>query len=228
MPRCSRRRGADSARPRKPARYPIPANCDHPADLPAPDELSPASAGAGEGSYYDFNLADFTGRFGLETSTVLDTLKVLEQEGLLSFQQQVYLPARAQFVTGKEMLYDFEKDHPELQPLIHSLLRNYEGIFDQPVPLRERQLAYNTRLTPQKLAAELAQLQAFRILEYTPSKESPQLYFFRHRPAADELYIDPVRYRERKEQYATRIRAMVRYLGLAIECCSRFGPLFRG
>ena len=179
-------------------------------------------AGAGEGSYYDFNLADFTGRFGLETSTVLDTLKVLEQEGLLSFQQQVYLPARAQFVTGKEMLYDFEKDHPELQPLVHSLLRNYEGIFDQPVPLRERQLAYNTRLTPQKLTAELAQLQAFRILEYTPSKESPQLYFFRHRPAADELYIDPVRYRERKEQYATRIRAMVRYLGLAIECRSRF------
>lgn len=179
-------------------------------------------AGAGEGSYYDFNLADFTGRFGLETSTVLDTLKVLEQEGLLSFQQQVYLPARAQFVTGKEMLYDFEKDHPELQPLIHSLLRNYEGIFDQPVPLRERQLAYNTRLAPRQLTAELAQLQAFRILEYTASKESPQLYFFRHRPAAEELYIDPVRYRERKEQYATRIRAMVRYLGLAIECRSRF------
>jgi ATP-dependent DNA helicase RecQ len=179
-------------------------------------------AGAGEGSYYDFNLPAFTERFGLETSAVMDTLKVLEQEGLLSFQQQVYLPARAQFVTGKEMLYDFEKDHPALQPLIHALLRSYEGIFDQPVPIRERQLAYNTRKEPRQLTAELAQLQAFRILEYTPPKESPQLYFFRHRPAAEELYIDPIKYRERKERYATRIRAMVRYLGLAVECRSRF------
>jgi ATP-dependent DNA helicase RecQ len=179
-------------------------------------------AGAGEGSYYDFNLPAFTERFGLETSTVMDTLKVLEQEGLLSFQQQVYLPARAQFVTGKEMLYDFEKDHPALQPLIHALLRSYEGIFDQPVPIRERQLAYNTRKEPRQLTAELTQLQAFRILEYTPPKESPQLYFFRHRPEAEELYIDPIKYRERKERYATRIRAMVRYLGLAVECRSRF------
>jgi ATP-dependent DNA helicase RecQ len=68
----------------------------------------------------------------------------------------------------------------------------------------------------------LTQLQAFRILDYTPPKESPQLYFFRHRPAAEELYIDPIKYRERKERYATRIRAMVRYLGLAVECRSRF------
>jgi ATP-dependent DNA helicase RecQ len=179
-------------------------------------------AGSGEGSYHDFNLTDFTDRFGLETSAVLDILKVLEQEGLLSFQQQVYLPARVQFITGKEMLYDFEKDHPALQPLIHALLRTYEGIFDQPVPIRERQLAYNIRASTRQLATELAQLQAFRILEYSPSRESPLLYFFRHRPVAEELYIDPVKYRERKEQYATRVRAMVRYLGLAVECRSRF------
>jgi ATP-dependent DNA helicase RecQ len=179
-------------------------------------------AGAGGGQYYDFDLAAFTTRFNLTTPAVVNTLKVLEQEGLLSFQQQVYLPARLQFIAGKETLYEFEKEHPALETLIHALLRAYEGIFDQPVPIRERQLAWNTRKEPAQLAAELARLQAFRIIDYTPAKESPQLYFFRDRPTAEVLYINPVEYRERKERYAMRIRAMLRYLGLAEECRSRF------
>ena len=179
-------------------------------------------AGAGEGQYYDFNLTEFGQRFQLETSAILDILKVLEQEGVLIFQQQVFMPARVQFTIGKEALYDFEKDHPALQPLIHALLRSYEGIFDQPVPVRERQLTYNTRSAPGQVAADLAQLQAYHIIGYVPLKESPQLYFFRDRVAAEDLYIDPVRYRERKEQYAIRIRAMVRYLGLSVDCRSRY------
>jgi ATP-dependent DNA helicase RecQ len=178
--------------------------------------------GAGEGQYYDFDLAAFTTRFNLTNTAVVNVLKVLEQEGLLSFQQQVSLPARLQFITGKEALYDFEKENPALETLIHALLRSYEGIFDQAVPIRERQLAWNTRKEPAQLAADLARLQAFRIIEYTPAKESPQLYFFRDRPAAEVLYINPVEYRERKERYAIRIRAMLRYLGLAEECRSRY------
>jgi len=179
-------------------------------------------AGTGEGQYYDFNLAEFGRRFQLETSAILDILKALEQEGVLIFQQQVFMPARVQFTIGREALYDFEKDHPALQPLIHTLLRTYEGIFDQPVSVRERQLTYSTRSAPGQVAVDLAQLQAYHIIGYVPLKESPQLYFFRDRVAAEDLYIDPIKYRERKEQYATRIRAMVRYLGLSVECRSRY------
>jgi ATP-dependent DNA helicase RecQ len=179
-------------------------------------------SGAGEGQYYDFDLTDFCRRFECEVSAVSDILRLLEQDGLLSFQQQVSMPGRVQFITAKEALYDFEAEHPTLQPLIHGLLRSYEGIFDQPVFIRERQLAYATRKEPRQLAADLAQLEAFGIIEYDPPKEMPQLYFFRDRVAAEELYIDPVRYRERKEVYADRIRAMIRYLNLTDECRSRY------
>lgn len=179
-------------------------------------------SGAGEGQYYDFDLTDFCRRFECEVSAVTDILRLLEQEGLLSFQQQVSMPARVQFITAKEALYDFEAEHPGLHPLIHGLLRNYEGIFDQPVFIRERQLAYTTRKEPRQLAADLAQLGTFGIIEYDPPKEMPQLYFFRDRAPAEELYIDPVRYRERKEVYSDRIRAMIRYLRLTDECRSRY------
>ena len=140
-------------------------------------------AGSGEGNSYDFDLSRFTDHFDLETPAVMNVIKVLEQDGLFSFQQQVYLPAKAQFIIGKETLYDFEKDHPELEALIHALLRLYEGIFDQPTTIRERQLAWQLHKQPQQLIAELTQLHGFRIIDYTPVKESPQLYFFRNRPA---------------------------------------------
>jgi ATP-dependent DNA helicase RecQ len=178
--------------------------------------------GTGEGEYYDFDLAGFAARFNLALPLVLSVLKALEQEGLLEFQQQVFLPARVQFVTSKEMMYAFERDHPDLQPLIHLLLRTYEGVFDLPVAIRERQLAWQMHKEPAQVTAELTRLQAFGIIDYTSAKESPQVYFFRDRPAAEELYIDPLSYRERKEQYAGRLRTMIRYVGLSEECRSSF------
>jgi ATP-dependent DNA helicase RecQ len=178
--------------------------------------------GAGEGQYFEFDLTTFTNRFNLPSPAVVNMLRVLEQEALLSFQSQVFLPARLQFTAQKETLLEFGADHPAVEPLIHTLLRTYEGILDQPVTIREKQLAYLTRQDPAQLSAGISQLQAFHLVEYTPAKDSPQLYFFRNRPAAEELYIDPVQYRERKEQYATRVRAMLRYLRLGDQCRSRY------
>ncbi|HEY4063370.1 MAG TPA: ATP-dependent DNA helicase RecQ [Puia sp.] len=179
-------------------------------------------AGSGENNYYDFELNGFADRFGLETATALNVIKVLEQEGLFSFLQQVYLPPKVSMTTGKETLYAFERDHPVLEPLIHALLRTYEGIFDHPVTIREKQLAWVTRKTAAEISAGLAQLQGFGIIDYTPPKDTPQLCFLRDRPNAEDLYIDPVAYRERKERYATRVRTMIRYLDLSGKCRSRY------
>jgi ATP-dependent DNA helicase RecQ len=158
----------------------------------------------------------------LDTQMVLNAIRVLEQDGLLSFQQQVYLPARIRFVTGKQTLYEFESSQPGLEPIIHALLRNYEGIFDQPVPIREKNLAYLLRKDIQEVTNQLLQLHAYHIIDYTPQKDTPQLFFLRDRVKVEELYIDPVKYRERKEQFATRIHSMIRCMEQTVECRSRF------
>jgi len=179
-------------------------------------------AGSGKGNYYDFDLPAFVSKFKTDSSTALNTIKALEQEGLLNFQQQVFLPSKVRFLTDKPALYDFEQDHPALEPVIDALLRTYEGIFDQPVAIREKQLAYITRKDSQQISDELMRLEAFHIIDYTPQKATPQLYFLHDRARAEDLYIDAVSYRLRKERYATRIRTMIRYLQLKGECRSRF------
>jgi ATP-dependent DNA helicase RecQ len=133
-----------------------------------------------------------------------------------------------QFITGKEALYEFAEKHPELEPLIDHLLRGYEGIFDQPVAVYEKKLVFALRKEVADIRALLQELHAWKFISYSPQKESPQLYFFRDRPKAEDLYIDPVQNRLRKERYATRIRTMIGYLNMRDGCRSRFLAVYFG
>jgi len=99
-------------------------------------------SGAGEGQCYDFDIIDFIKKFKLNSKAALYSLKILEQDGWLSFNEQVFLPSTVQFTTNKEYLYQFEKDHPDLEPLIKALLRAYEGIFEYPATMSENTIAF--------------------------------------------------------------------------------------
>ena len=96
------------------------------------------ASGTGEGNSYDFDITDFIKRFKLDSLLVVHSLKALEQEGLLAFNEQVFHPSKVVFTTNKELLYETEKIHPLLDPLIKTLLRTYAGIFDQQVPIHEK------------------------------------------------------------------------------------------
>ena len=178
-------------------------------------------SGSGEGQYYDFDFPDFLKKFNRPASTALYALKALEQDDWLSFNEQVFIPPRIAFSTGKESLYAFEQSFPALENCIKTLLRTYEGIFDQPVPVSEKIIS---GLLKQDLAVTIAQLQELHrrgIIEYHPQKENPQLFFPRNRIRAEELRIDMAAYGRRKEQYQERVGQMLRYGKEETECRSR-------
>jgi ATP-dependent DNA helicase RecQ len=178
-------------------------------------------AGSGEGNYYDFDATAFIDAFGSNAKGVWNSIRALEQEGLMSYQQQVFLPSRVRFTASRQALQDFERDHPEWQALIHNLMRGYEGIFDQLVSIFEKNIAFTLLQDHKMVVAALHQLQSWRMIEYIPQKGSPQMYFSRDRPNAEDLYIDPINYRRRKEQYAGRIEAILAYLEMEEGCRSR-------
>lgn len=68
----------------------------------------------------------------------MNVLKVLEQEGHLTFNENIFLPAQANFVLPREMVIDFEKTHPQLEPLMKCLLRTYDGVADGLVIIHEK------------------------------------------------------------------------------------------
>lgn len=170
------------------------------------------AAGTGERESYDFDFADFIKKFKLSSHTAMFSLKALEQEGWLAFNEQVFAPSTVRFNITKERLYEFEKDYAALEPVIKTLLRAYEGIFDHASFISEMAMAQLLKKHVDEIKNQLAELDSRGVIEYAPRKESPQLTLLRNRVKVDELTINMVAYRARKEKFAERIRTMIRYV----------------
>ncbi|WP_246113298.1 RecQ family ATP-dependent DNA helicase [Segetibacter aerophilus] len=178
--------------------------------------------GGGEGLYYDFNLNDFVLNFKLDIFLVINAIKALEQEGILTFNEQIFIPAKVAFTCAKEELQAFEKSHPHLENIIKYLLRSYEGIFDNEVSINEKLIARLTTLSAEELAGQLKQLKAFGIIDYQPQKETPQIFLLQNRASADHLTFHHEAYLKRKQQYQLRIDAMEKYILLERDCRSQY------
>ncbi|MEP6465773.1 MAG: ATP-dependent DNA helicase RecQ [Parafilimonas sp.] len=178
--------------------------------------------GNGEGNYYNFNLNEFIKNFKLDVFTVISTLKTLEQEGYINFNESVFLQSKICFTASKELLFEFEKAHPKIEPVIKSLLRTYEGIYDNKVSINEKLIAKLIRNSVEEVKQKLQQLQLLGIIEYEPQKETPQIYFITNRASAQYLVINYEKYKQRKHDFEKRTTTMLNYLQITIACRSKF------
>ena len=185
-------------------------------------------AGTGEDEYFDFDLNEFAKRFRLNVFEAIYALQALDQEGIVSLNDQVFIPSRAGFTAGRDALTYFEVQHPALEPFIKILLRTYGGILDQSVGISEKQISRILRKDEKDIKLYLQKLQQHGILSYEPKKETPQVKYLQHRVKSDDLYIDPARYLGRKKAFEKRLDAMIGYVEDSDSCrtkiiCHYFG-----
>jgi len=178
-------------------------------------------AGSGAGQYYEFDISDFIRKFKLDSHTALYSLKALEQEDMLSFNEQVFIPATVQFTVTKDYLYEFEKNNAGLEPLIKSLLRAYEGIFDHPSFISELMIAQLMKTGVEEVKKQLNELNLAGIIDYIPRKDSPQLFFPANRIKTEELFIDMMAFNQRKEKFQRRAKQIIAYTNEEVNCRSR-------
>lgn len=178
--------------------------------------------GIGEGQYFDFDLYTFIKNFKLDGLLVVNTLKVLEQEGHITFSESIFLPSQVNFITSKETLNQFEISHPHIEPLLKCLLRTYAGIIDNRVSVHEKQLARLCRISIEDVQEQLIELRSYGIIEYLPQKDTPQIHYLLNRASAQYLQIDQDRYLLRKKLYTERVENMLQYIGLTDQCRSQY------
>jgi ATP-dependent DNA helicase RecQ len=178
--------------------------------------------GSGEGMYYDFNLNEFVLNFKLDIFLVINAIKALEQEGVLSFNEQVFLASKVCFTCQKGELNTFETSHPHLENLIKYLLRTYEGIFDNEISINEKLLSRLSKLSAEELSGQLKELEAFGIISYHAQKETPQIFLMQNRAPAEHLTFHHEDYLKRKKQYQLRVDAMEKYILLTANCRSQY------
>lgn len=169
------------------------------------------ATGAGQGQSFDFDLAAFSHQFQFDSTLAYHCLKALEQADWLTLTEAVFTPATVQIVVDKDTLYDYQLRHPELDRILKTILRTYQGAFSHPVAVREKQLATFLKMPVGILRKSLETLHNAGIVDYQPAKDQPQLIFQQERVEAASLSIDQQRYRFRKQRHLERMKAAIAY-----------------
>jgi ATP-dependent DNA helicase RecQ len=177
-------------------------------------------SGNGEGLSYDFDINTFVKNFQLDVFIVNNVLKILEQEELITYNEQFFSPPKVVFTTDRKGLEVFDQSYPQYSELIKSLLRAYEGIFDFPAVVNEEQLAKTLSVKRNELTKSLTEIDRHGIIEYFPQKEKPQIIFLHNRTKPENLVINEKFLLKRKSAYEKRLKAMISYLQNSLRCRS--------
>ena len=176
---------------------------------------------SGEGKSFEFDLNTFARNFKLDAFTINSVLKILEQEELISYSEQFFSPPTVEFTIDKSDLNLFEQSHPKYDEVIKGLLRSYDGIFNFPCAINEDQLSKFVGIKRESLLQFLNELKAYNIIDYTPQKEKPQIYFLQNRVRAEDLFINEKNILKRKEAYQKRLNAIIQFCTNKNECKSK-------
>ena len=109
----------------------------------------------------------------------------------------------------------------DTEKLINSILRSYTGLFTDYAYINEDSLSVRTGLSRQQIYDILVMMTKRRILHYIPQKKTPYIIYTRERQEKERLYLSREVYEDRKESFATRIKAMTEYASAEEKCRSR-------
>lgn len=166
---------------------------------------------SGQDVSYTFRFEDFIKNFRLDSSTTLYALKALESDGWMDFNERSFAPSTVVFTTSKQLLYEFQNSYPQYEPLLTTLLRTYEGIFDFPAFISENVLSRLMRKEEEEIKKVLKELTGFQIIQYNPQNDAPQITLRKNRVAANDLTINLNLYNKRKEVFIKRVEKIIAY-----------------
>ncbi|NJN42823.1 MAG: RecQ family ATP-dependent DNA helicase [Flammeovirgaceae bacterium] len=177
------------------------------------------AVGSAMGESYEFDLQNFCKRFDFKVTPTYNTLKKLEDHGLIQFNESFYQPSRLHIAMDKKKLYEFQVANALFDPLIKSLLRIYGGsLFSEYVSISESQIASATKLRARDVSDLLTRLDKLQLLDYSPHSEKPRVTFILPRQEANTLPIDKKEFEFRREGELSRMETVIHYAGQHVQC----------
>ena len=107
--------------------------------------------GDGEGGSFIFNIYDFCHRFHLSASRVAGALNILEQNGYMSLLDEHDNPAKLMFTCSRDALYKVNAGGNDMDMMLRTILRMYNGVFSNFRTIDELQIAATAHLSPERV-----------------------------------------------------------------------------
>ncbi|HHV85399.1 MAG TPA: RecQ family ATP-dependent DNA helicase [Petrimonas sp.] len=178
------------------------------------------AVGSGINNVYDFNLYEFCHVFKFSYLQTYHALKILELAGYIEYTEEVDSRSRLRFLIFRDELYslNLSKDNDEL---IHTILRNYTGVFSDDVYIDESMLAIRLGKSREEVYQMLVHLAKLRYIHYVPQKKTPFIIYTTSRDDTQFVSIPGPVYEERRKRFKKRIVSMTGYVENDRICRSR-------
>ncbi len=150
--------------------------------------------------------------------TLLSALKLLELNGYLTLIDESERPARVLFRLERDRLYDFKTSDEKSENLVHTILRNYTGVFSDYVSIDIAFLAKVEGCTPKDIHEMLKSLSREKILRYIPQRSTPLVSIHYDRVPSSDIYIAPITYLQRKGWDQVRLLSCIDYAQSTERC----------
>jgi len=167
---------------------------------------------------FDFDLADFSQKYKINSLKVYNILKYLEKENYLKLSNIYNNYSRIHITSNNAELYKFQIANSFFDPYLKLLLRSYSGLFDDFVNINESTLAARSNTTELKIKEILIRLEQLEILNYSPKKQSTQITYLQNRVENKYLHISEEKLLERKNTELKRMDFILHYCCQNTDC----------
>ena len=168
--------------------------------------------GNGQGKTFPFSMEAHANAVKMNATQYFNALKLLNNIGVILISEHLREKSELQFRINGDQLLKFQKEKPEFEPLITTILRSYSGVFTQFADIDEQLLATRLETTEEAVVEQLKTLRGEKILSYQPQSNIPLIIFLKDRIDEKYLYFDKKIYDFRKEKAEERLAAVENYV----------------
>ena len=176
--------------------------------------------GAGENQSFDFILKDFAQHYQIPLLEAFNAIRLMTSEGYFTMSEAMLSPSELMITAGKDEIFHFTSNYRQYEQVIAFLLRNHPGILSNFVKINEEAISHNLGVEVETIQETLKKLESLNFLIFKQRSSNPQIHFntdsmdIRHFALSDEVY------RNRKEDAAKRIQAVIDFVNDDSTCRS--------
>lgn len=179
------------------------------------------AVGSGQNETFEFDITAFSAAFKFSVNKILMSLKLLEQQSILSISEAIFIPSRIKIKANRMNLYNFQLKHQDYDLLIKLILRTAQGVMDNYIAIKENDFAKVLKFTAIEIREMLLYLNKVNMIDYIPSIDMPTITFIQPRNFAKYLHLDRNAIDERKKVFDKQLRGMLNYASNKQICRSK-------
>ncbi|MDE6835452.1 MAG: RecQ family zinc-binding domain-containing protein [Muribaculaceae bacterium] len=176
------------------------------------------AVGEGYESLFPFDFEKFCRVFNLQKKQAMASLHLLAQAGYLEYLEETDRRSRAMITVPREELYQIEGLSPSAERLLHTLLRQYTGLFIEYVNISETILSAETGFSENEIYDTFLELSRAKVVSYIPKSGIPYIYFPTAREEIRYLRIPVEVYEERMKVISDRVESMIAFIDPSLRC----------